>query len=123
MLHPLFSTIVHRPDLVVDHISAYGALVRQEASSAGSELLVRLVAWVLAALACVIFLGLAGTAIMLGFLNNRFHWALVAVPATALAVSLIAVFMARKPLRSEHFPELKAQPQRVMPAHRSEVVL
>ena len=111
MLHPLFSTIVHRPDLVVDHISAYGALVRQEASSAGSELLVRFVAWVLAALACVIFLGLTGTAIMLGFLNNRFHWALVAVPATALAVSLIAVFMARKPLRSEHFPELKAQLQ------------
>ena len=95
--------------MVVDHISAYGALVRQEASSAGSELLVRFVAWVLAALACVIFLGLTGTAIMLGFLNNRFHWALVAVPATALAVSLIAVFMARKPLRSEHFPELKAQ--------------
>ncbi len=109
MLHPLFSTIVQRPDLVVDHLSAYGALVRQEASSAGSELLVRIVAWVLAMLAGVIFLGLTGTAVMLGLLNDQFHWVLVAVPGTALAVLVIAIFMAKRPLRSEHFPELRAQ--------------
>lgn len=109
MLHPLFSTIVHRPDLVFDHLSAYAALARQEASSAGAEFVVRIVAWVMALVAAMIFLLFTGMAIMLGFINDRFHWALVAVPGTALAVSIIAVFMAKKPLRSEHFPELKAQ--------------
>ena len=109
MLHPLFSTIVQRPDLVVDHLSAYGALVRQEASSAGIEVLMRVAAWALAALSGVIFLGLTGTAIMLGFVHDRFHWALVAVPGTALAISVVAILLAKKPLRSEHFPELRAQ--------------
>jgi hypothetical protein len=32
-----------------------------------------------------VFLGLAGTAVMLGMLHNQFHWALVAVPGVALA--------------------------------------
>jgi len=32
MLHPLFSTIVQRPDLIVDHLSAYSELLQKEAS-------------------------------------------------------------------------------------------
>jgi hypothetical protein len=48
MLHPLFSTIVQRPDLVVDHLSAYAALFQEEASDAGAELVTRAVAWAVA---------------------------------------------------------------------------
>ena len=109
MLHPLFSTIIHRPDLLVDHLAAYGALVRQEASNAGSELAARAAAWVSALFAGIIFLGFAGIAVMLGFVTNRFSWALVIVPGVPLAIALVAFMIARKPLRSEHFPELKAQ--------------
>lgn len=109
MIHPLFSTIVQRPDLVVDHLSAYAALFQEEASNAGSDLVARAVAWVVAAVAAAIFLGLAGTAVMLGMLQNQFHWALVAVPGVALAIALVAVLKARKPSVSERFPELKAQ--------------
>ena len=109
MLHPLFSTIVQRPDLVLDHISAYGALFHEEASSAGAEILQRVAAWVLAILATAVFLGLSGTALMLGFMQNRFHWVLVAVPGFALLLLVIAVLVAKKPLRSERFPELRAQ--------------
>ncbi len=109
MLHPLFSMIVKRPDLVVDHLSAYAALFHLEAVSAGTDLLTRAAAWVLAVLATVVFLGLAGTAVMLGLLQNRFHWALVLVPAIALLLAIIAVFRAVKPWQTERFAELKAQ--------------
>lgn len=109
MLHPLFSTLVQRPDLVVDHVSAYAALFLEEASDAGTEVVTKAVAWVLVVLAGVLFAGLAGVALMLGLLQNQFHWALVFVPGAALLVGLIALVWARKPLRSNHFPELKTQ--------------
>jgi len=105
MLHPLFSTLVQRPDLVVDHLSAYGELLHKEASSAGAELLARFWAGLVAVLAWFVFLGLAGTALMLGVLQNQFHWVLLAVPGALLVVSVTAM----KPLRRERFPELKAQ--------------
>lgn len=109
MLHPLFSTLVQRPDLVVDHVSAYAALFHEEASRAGSELMARVVAWVLALLSAVVFLGLAGVALMLGLMHNQFHWVLVAVPGFALVLVVIALLRAKKPFQSERFPELKAQ--------------
>jgi peptidoglycan/LPS O-acetylase OafA/YrhL len=109
MLHPLFSTIVQRPDLVADHLSAYAALFQEEASEAGSEVLTRVVAWAVAVVAAAVFLCLAGTAVMLGMLHNQFHWALVVVPGVALAILVGAALRARKPLTSERFPELKAQ--------------
>lgn len=109
MLHPLFSTLVQRPDLVMDHVSAYAALFHHEATEAGSEILQRVVAWLLAVLSAVVFLGLAGTAVMLGVLQQQFHWVLVAVPAVALLLLVGSVLWALKPMRSERFPELKAQ--------------
>jgi uncharacterized membrane protein YqjE len=109
MLHPLFSTLVQRPDLVVDHLSAYSELLHKETSSAGAELLSRVCAGLVAVLAWFVFLGLAGTALMLGVLQNQFHWVLVAVPAALLVAALIATRIAMKPLRRERFPELKAQ--------------
>jgi hypothetical protein len=109
MLHPLFSTLIQRPDLVADHVAAYAALLGQEASTAGTEIVSKIVAWVVALLCMVIFLGLAGTAVMLGILQNQFHPVLVIVPGVALLLGVIALFWAKKPLKSDHFPELKAQ--------------
>lgn len=93
----------------MDHLSAYGSLFHKEASAAGSELVARAVAGLVAILALVVFLGLAGTAVMLGFLQNQFHWALLAVPGFALTMLIVAVLIAKKPFKSERFPELKAQ--------------
>lgn len=109
MLHPLFSTLIQRPDLVVDHLSAYAQLFQQEATSAGTALMSRVIAWFVAALAALVFLGLAGAATMLGVLQNQFHWVLVAVPGCALLAMVMAVIWAKKPVKSETFPELKAQ--------------
>lgn len=109
MLHPLFSTIVQRPDLVVDHLSAYGSLFHKEASSAGSELLAHALAILTVMLAGALFLGLTGAALMLGFLQNQFHWVLVVVPGVALLLLIVTILVAVKPLRVKRFSELKAQ--------------
>ena len=109
MLHPLFSTLIQRPDLAVDHLSAYGALFHEEASKAGSELLKRIMAWAVAILTAMLFLGLAGTALMFGFMHNQFHWVLVAVPAVALLLLFAAIWVATRSLQSERLPALQAQ--------------
>jgi len=109
MLHPLFSVLVRRPDLLVDHVSGYAELIREEASEAGAELLQRSLAWALAALCCLAFLMLAGVALMLGVLMQQFHWVLVAVPAVMLVLAMAAAVKARVPLRSDSFADVKAQ--------------
>ena len=109
MLHPLFSTLIQRPDLVVDHVSAYAALIGQEASAAGLDVVMKIAAWVLVAVSALIFLILAGTAIMLGVLHNQFHWVLIAVPSVVLLLGVSAFVIAKKPFKGEFFPELKAQ--------------
>ncbi len=109
MLHPLFSTLIQRPDLALDHISAYGALFHEEASKAGSEIMKRIVAWVVAVLTALLFLGLTGTAVMFGFMHNQFHWVLIAVPAVALVLLMAALWVATRSLQSERFPALQAQ--------------
>ncbi len=109
MLHPLFSTLVKRPDLVVDHVAAYAALVHDEAVGVGVDLLARAAAWVVAVLTAVVFLGLTGVAVMLGLMQNQFHWVLVLVPGAAFLMVVVAVLRAVKPWQTERFPELKAQ--------------
>ncbi|MEP6792105.1 MAG: hypothetical protein ABI907_12095, partial [Ramlibacter sp.] len=80
MIHPIFSVLVSRPDLVVDHVAGYASLVHQEASSVGAQVARRAVAWGIAVLSLTVFLVLAGSAVMLGVMYGEFHWVLVAVP-------------------------------------------
>lgn len=109
MLHPLFSTLIQRPDLLVEHVSAYSALFHQEATQAGSVLVKRYVAWAMAAICGLVFVLFTGVALMLGTLQNQFHWVLLAVPGCALLLMLVAVAKAKAPLTQARFTELKAQ--------------
>ena len=109
MLHPIFSVLIHKPELVIDHVAGYAALVQEEASSVGGEVAKRVIAWGVAVLAFVVFLVLAGVAAMLGAMQGEFHWVLVAAPGIALALAVLAWTMARKRLPAKAFAELKAQ--------------
>lgn len=109
MLHPIFSVLISRPELVVDHVAGYAALAREEASSVGLEVVKRAVAWGVALFAFLTFLILTGVAVMLGAVQGQFHWALVMVPAIALAAALVAWNAARKRLPEKAFSSLKAQ--------------
>ena len=108
MVHPIFSVLITRPELVVDHVAGYAALVQEEASTVGLEVAKRVIAWAVAVLGLLVFLVLSGIAVMLGAVHE-FHWALILTPGTALLASLVAWTVARQRLPSKAFTELKAQ--------------
>jgi hypothetical protein len=109
MLHPIFSLLIKRPELVIDHVAGYAALVQEEASSVGTEVAKRAIAWVVTLFGLLIFLVLAGVAAMLGVTQGEFHWILVVVPGIALVISAGAWSVARQRLPAKAFTELKAQ--------------
>jgi hypothetical protein len=109
MVHPIFSVLVSRPELLVDHVAGYAALAREEASTLGGELARRAIAGVLAVAALAIFLVLAGVAVMLGAMHDEFQPALAIVPGVALVIAIGSAWFARKPLPEKAFGELKAQ--------------
>jgi hypothetical protein len=109
MLHPIFSLLIKRPELVIDHVAGYAALVQEEASSVGTEVAKRAIAWVVTLFGLLIFLVLAGVAAMLGVMQGEFHWILVVVPAIALVISVVSWSIARQRLPAKAFTELKAQ--------------
>ncbi|CAA9415055.1 MAG: hypothetical protein AVDCRST_MAG51-2084 [uncultured Ramlibacter sp.] len=108
IVHPIFSVLVSRPELVMDHVAGYAALVQEEASSVGSEVAKRAIAWAVCAFCGLVFLLLAGVAAMMGAVHE-FHWALVLVPAIPLVLALLAWNVARQPLPAKAFAELRAQ--------------
>lgn len=109
MLHPIFSVLITKPELVMEHVSGYAALVREEASTAGMGVAKCAIAWGVALFSFLVFLILAGVAAMLGALLEEFHWTLVVIPGVALAVSVAAAMAARKRMPGQAFTELKAQ--------------
>ena len=108
LVHPIFRVLVSRPELVVDHLSGYAALAQQEASSLGKEVVRRAVAWAVAAVSFIVFLVLAGVALMLGVIDG-FHWVLVLAPGAVLILGIAAMTIARKSLPTQVFTELRGQ--------------
>ncbi|HZY17623.1 MAG TPA: phage holin family protein [Ramlibacter sp.] len=108
LVHPIFSVLVSRPELVMDHVAGYASLVQEEASTVGTEVKKRAIAWAVCGVCALVFLILAGVAFMLGAVQS-FHWALVLVPLVPLAIAGAAFGMARKQLPGRAFAELRAQ--------------
>jgi hypothetical protein len=109
MVHPIFAVLIKRPELVIDHVAGYAALVQEEASTVGVQVAKRVIAWGVAVLGLVVFLVLTGVAVMLGAMQGEFHWVLVAAPGAALLLSIGAWSVARQQLPAKAFTELKAQ--------------
>lgn len=109
MLHPIISVLISKPELVIEHAAGYAALVREEASAVGVEVAKRAVAWGVTLFALLVFLVLAGVAVMLGAVQGSFHWSLVVVPGIALAIAVLGFLQARKPLPGKPFAEIRAQ--------------
>lgn len=109
MVHPIFSVLITRPELVMDHVAGYAALVQEEASSVGVQVARRVIAWGIAVLGLVVFMVLAGVAVILGVMLDEFHWILVAAPGAALLLAIVAWSVARQRLPAKAFTELKAQ--------------
>lgn len=108
MVHPIFSVLITKPELVMDHVAGYAALMRDEASTVGLEVAKRAIAWGVTLFAFLVFLILAGVGAMLGAIHG-FHGMLVIAPAIALAISVAGFLVARQRLPEKAFTELKAQ--------------
>ena len=119
MLHPFISTLIRKPNLLIDHLAAYAALIGEEVSEAGSDMVGRAVAWILVGVFATLFVIFAGVALMLGLLMAQFHWVLVAVPGALLLATCVALVKARKPSVASHFSEIKAQMDRDAQALRA----
>jgi len=109
MVHPIFSVLITKPELVMEHVAGYASLMREEASSVGKEVAKRVIAWAVTLFCLLVFLILAGVAAMLGAINAEFHWALVVIPGIVLALAVGGFMVARKPLPEKAFTELKQQ--------------
>jgi hypothetical protein len=109
MIHPVFSVLISRPELLVDHVAGYAALAREEASSVGLEVAKRAIAWAVVLVSALTFLILAGVAVMLGTALDQFSWALVIVPVLPLVAAGFAWNVARQRMPDQAFNELKAQ--------------
>jgi hypothetical protein len=108
IVHPIFSVLVSRPELVMDHVAGYAALAQEEASSVGTEVVKRAAAWAVCGVGALLFVLFAGIAIMIGAVHE-FHWALLLVPAVPLALAAAAFMVARKKMPGRAFAELRAQ--------------
>ncbi|MGA0570105.1 hypothetical protein ACO2Q9_05235 [Variovorax sp. VNK109] len=109
MLHPLFSVVVRRPDIVAEHLAGYALLAREEAALASEQLVQRSVAYAVTAFSLAMGLMLAGVAAMLAAVHSQFHWALAVIPLVALAPALWGWNVARKPMPERIFGTLSNQ--------------
>lgn len=109
MVHPIFSVLITKPELVMEHVAGYASLMREEASSVGIEVAKRAVAWAVTLFCVLVFLILAGVAVMLATIQDQFHWSFVIVPVIPLVIAIVGFTVARKRLPEKAFTELKAQ--------------
>ncbi|MCZ2498038.1 hypothetical protein GN316_14835 [Xylophilus sp. Kf1] len=105
----MFTVLIRKPELVVEHLAGYAALAHEEVASLGTQLVLRAVAWGAMVVMALVFLILTGVAVMLAFALPYFHWALVAVPAVTLIATIACFLYAKTPATGARFEGLKAQ--------------
>ncbi len=109
LMHPIFSVLLKRPELLMDHAAGYAALAREEAATVAGAMARRAVAWAVAVLGFVMFLVLAGAAAMIGGLQGQFHWTLVVIPGLALGIAAAGAILGMHKPAHPLFTALQAQ--------------
>ena len=91
MFHPLFKLLASRPDLVIDHLAGYTALISAQASGAARGLRIRAVLGVVLALCLLLAVTLGGVALLLlaAIPPEQMHlpWLLWVVPLVPLLIA------------------------------------
>jgi hypothetical protein len=91
MLHPMLKIVASRPEMLAEHLAAYGQLVAVQAQTAAGQWRRRALLGSVAALSAALGLGLAGVALLLvaavPLPAMPLPWLLVLVPALPLALA------------------------------------
>jgi hypothetical protein len=119
MLHPIYATLLHRPDLVVDHLLAYADLLQLQSRDLLDALWTSGLACLVAVMGAMLSLVFAGIALMLALLLDRFHPVLILLPAGSALVALLAGWLARRRSPSRALTLIKAQWEQDLQALRS----
>jgi hypothetical protein len=90
-------------------MSAYASLLAQETNQASQSLVNRVLIWFLVVFSVAICVVLAGVALMLGILQNQFHWILVVVPGAMALCALCGFACTKKIILTSHFSNIKSQ--------------
>lgn len=111
--HPLLRLVVQRPDLVIEHASAYAALAANEGSAALARML-RQRAWQLLALLCFAMGAvLAGVSLLLWAALPQvavgLRWLMFVVPGVPLLAAVAAWLVSRPETHGPAFEGLAAQ--------------
>ncbi len=113
MFHPLIRLLATQPDLLVDHLGGYAALVGAQASQAQSALISRAVLLVIAAGSLALGLGLGGVALLLLAVqplgSMPLPWLLAAVPALPLLLAVGCWWALRQRPQAWSMDTLRAQ--------------
>lgn len=114
MIHPFFSTLLNRPELLAEHASAYAELASAETALAASEWRRRGACTVTATLLALLGVGWGGVAALLAAAwpvgQMPAPWALLAVPAAPLLLALgVALFGLRRRRATPAFTLLRQQ--------------
>ncbi len=92
MLHPMLKIVASRPELLAEHLAAYGQLIAVQAQAAADDLRRRALLGSVAAVAAALGLGLAGVALLLvgavPLMTMPMPWMLPAVPMLPLLVAV-----------------------------------
>jgi uncharacterized membrane protein YqjE len=91
MLHPMLKIVASRPELLAEHLAAYGQLVAVQAQAAAGQLRRRALLGTVAAVAAALGLGLSGVALLLVAVvplpAMPAPWLLLLVPLVPLATA------------------------------------
>jgi hypothetical protein len=91
MLHPMFKIVASRPELLAEHLAAYGQLIAVQAQAQAEQWRRRAVLIAVAGLSALIGVGLAGAAVLVlaavPLQAMPAPWLLLAVPLLPLAVA------------------------------------
>ena len=112
-MHPLLALMALRPQLLLDHAQAYGALFQEELAQA--SVIWRRQALLQAAALGLVSVGvaLAGVALLLWAVTpaGQIHafWLLIVTPLVALSLGLVCARLSRRPGQTQAFMNLARQ--------------
>ena len=100
MLHPMFKTAVSRPELLAEHVAAYGQLIAAQAQTAANQWRRRALLGGVVALSAALGIGLAGVAALfvaaVPLSAMPMPWLLLAVPLVPLTVAAVCVLQMQR---------------------------
>lgn len=109
MIYALLKALILKPQLLAEHLRNYGELVREEARDTARLWAIKAAALLVCAIGMLVFLTLTGVAVMLGIMQGRYHWVLVAVPAVPLVLAVVALAIASRKAEKSSVGTIKQQ--------------